>query len=209
MTTLALLIRQPKRVRIAFSDQLLEDAFQVDFLEAEQHAWDVAITRHPVEKGANIVDHIQPQPRRAIITGAVTDIPMNLVQFASAINPFSESKTETLMNLLKELYASKKLVTLATKHQTYQNMACTGISFERNTQSGSRLSYQVTFEEIQLVASLSVPNKSAAKDLTGAPKSKGAGSATQDIGKKPPVSPPVDPLANATTAAKWFGVGGT
>jgi len=209
MSTLSLLIRQPKRVRIAFSDQSLDDAFRVDFLEAEQHAWDVAITRHPVEKGANIVDHIQPQPRRAIITGAVTDIPMNLVQFASTVNPFSESKTESLMNLLRELYASKKLVTLATKHQTYESMACTGISFERNTQSGSRLSYQVTFEEIQLVESLSVPTKSASKDLTGGPKSTGVGSATQDVGKKPPVGPPVDPLANASTAAKWLGLGGT
>jgi hypothetical protein len=207
MTTLALLVRQPKRVRIGFTDELPANAVQVDFLEAETHNWDVAITRHPVEKGASIVDHIQPQPRRCVISGMVSDISLNLFEFATAINPFSESKVLSLINFLEELYSKQKLVTLATKYQTYENMAVTSITFERNARIGQRVPYQITFEEVRLVSSLVVPNISPAKDATGAPQTKGVGSATKDAGVKPPTEAPVDPLSNASDLSQLIGVG--
>lgn len=207
MTTLALLLRSPKRVQIAYTDQLLKDGVQIDFLEAENHNWDVAITRHPVEKGASIVDHIQPQPRRCVISGAVSDISLNLFEFASAVNPFSESKVVSLINFLGDLYKGQKLVTLATRYQTYTNMAVTNIAWERSARTGERVPYQITFEEVRLAASLVVPNISPAKDATGAAKSKGVGSATKDAGKKPPVPAPVDPLANGSVGTQLLGVG--
>jgi hypothetical protein len=209
MSTLALILRQRNRVKIAFTDQLLAQGVQVDFLEGEQHTWDVAITKHPVEAGGSIVDHIQPQPRRVVISGAVSDVPLNLFQFISAINPFSESRTVSLINFLRELYDDKKLVTISTRYQTYENMAVTSIAFERSPTTAERLPYQITFEEVRLVSSLVVPGISAAKDLIGAAKSKGVGSATKDVGKKPPVAAPAgtDPLKNASDLSKIIGVG--
>ena len=185
MSTLALLLKQPKQVKIGFVDALRSGDFQVDFLESEQHNWDIAITRHPVERGSKIVDHIQPQPRRCVISGVVTNTPLNLFDVvASEYNPFSTSKIVSLVNFLRDLQSSQKLVTLSTKYQTYPNMAVTNIGFSRDRTTGEKLPYTITFEEVTLVDSVVVPLASPARDGTGAPAAKGAGSATNDLGKK-------------------------
>lgn len=183
MTTLALLLRQPKQVKIGFTEDNRDDDFTVEFLESERHQWPISITRHPVEKGAKISDHIQPQPRRVTINGVTSDTSLNLFDFAT--RQFSEtSKTESLIKFLRELRDKKKLVTISTKHQTYKNMAITQITFNREAGRGDRLPYTVVAEEVTLVKSAETALTSPAKDADEAPVSKGTGSATQDLGKK-------------------------
>lgn len=208
MSTLALLIRSPDRVKIGFVDKINDDDdFTVEFLESEQHSWDVAITRHPVEVGASIVDHIQPLPRRCVIAGVTTDTPLNLFESVGNLFGSSDSKMLSLVDFLKDLYGEQGLVTLSTKYQTYDNMAVTSIAWERDKDSGDRIKYQITFEEVRLVESVSVDLVSPGKDTSGATKSSGIDSGTKDLGKKATKVAPVDPLAGGSKAARLLGVG--
>ena len=183
MTTLSLLLREPKRVNIAFIEDP-DNQLTVDFLENESHSWAVDVTRFPVEEGADISDHVQPQPRTVTINGIVNETPLGFID--AATTDYSESRTVAAVKFLRDLYARRQTVTLATKNETYDRMICTGISFARGSRTGEKLPYTVSFTEITQVKSVEVPLKSPAKDADGSRRKQGTGSGTADGGKKPP-----------------------
>jgi hypothetical protein len=46
-----------------------------DVVESEQFSTSVVVTAHPIEDGADVADHAQPQPPRIFVTGVVSESP--------------------------------------------------------------------------------------------------------------------------------------
>lgn len=62
--------RQPKHVTIG--------DIWIDVSLSETHSVSAEVTDHPVEEGANIADHIRPQPRTFSMQGFVTNTPIEV-----------------------------------------------------------------------------------------------------------------------------------
>lgn len=51
-------------------------AVEIDAILSEGHSATADVTRHPVERGADVSDHIVPHPKTLEIVGAVSDFPV-------------------------------------------------------------------------------------------------------------------------------------
>lgn len=155
-------------------------SFGVKFLQSESHDWRIDVTSHPVEKGSDITDHIQPQPRTVVISGRESEASLNLVQILSRSG---SNRVDNAKSFFHELYRSRKPVMITSRLHTYERMVATSITQSTSVGDGQSLPWSVTFQEITLAESQSIQlAKSPA--LT---KKKGTGSKTVKAGKKPPV----------------------
>ena len=58
----------------------------LDCTVTETHTATSTVTEHPVESGANITDHIRPDPVQLSITGIVSDTPIGSRQVQRAVS---------------------------------------------------------------------------------------------------------------------------
>ncbi len=58
----------------------------LDCTVTETHTATSTVTEHPVESGANITDHIRPDPVQLSITGIVSDTPIGSRQVQRSID---------------------------------------------------------------------------------------------------------------------------
>ena len=130
--------------------------YQLDGVISEQHTSTAQITKHPVEYGVNISDHVIKQPMKIIVNGVVTNSPF-LKQMLNTLpgNPsYAQQATEVLKgerarNAFKgliELQNERQPVSLQTGLLVYENMILTGVSAPNDLQDNLRV--RLTFEEI-------------------------------------------------------------
>lgn len=170
--------------------------FGIRFLESESHDWQVNVTSHPVEKGSDITDHIQPQPRSVTISSRESDASLNLLQ---TLSNSGSNRVENAKAFLLELYSSKKPVTVTTRLHTYEQMVAISITQSSAVGDGQSMPWSVTLREVEIAESTSV-------SLASLPKVKGVGAKTVKAGKKPPVpAKPAEAAKVTQTASKVKG----
>lgn len=156
------------------------DTLTLDVSLQEQHAVEADITEHPVEEGANIVDHIRQKPQMLTIEGLITNTPIpdpsaavaphtqNNVNFISRSTGDSSRSGQAYQQLMT-LFQAGKLLTVVTALKTYQNMALKSVSIPRDATTGHVLRFTATLMEVKQVASaqtVTIP-KAAPKKPTG------------------------------------------
>lgn len=145
----------------------------------EQHTYRNDVTIFPVEEGANVSDHVQPQHPRLVISGLVSNTPLldvgNLV--TSAVDTFSSSplgrallntgtRTEMALTELMKLtgweyptrtvsssYTPREVVpvTVVTGLRVYTDMVMTSLTIDRDATTGDSLPFTVEFTHIRRV----------------------------------------------------------
>lgn len=140
---------------------------ELDAAISTQHTRTVTATKHPVEKGAKITDHLRPEPEQLVIEGLVSNTPLGRTaqtravdfvgnQFATTASTPSAFGTpgyaEEAFKKLDDIAGKGVLVTIATQYMTYTDMALTSFVAPRDGSTGDALRFTATFEKIVIVS---------------------------------------------------------
>lgn len=107
---------------------------------SEEYRFNSKITSYPVERGTIISDHIINLPDSIVISGYVTDTPLNfLATFNRSISVF---------NSLIYLHETRAVVTVQTGLRQYQNMAIVSLDVPRTVQTGQSLTFNIELQRI-------------------------------------------------------------
>lgn len=136
------------------------DTLELDAAVSELGSFDSEVSEHPVERGASVVDHIRPKPVIVRIDGVVSDTPTTQAQVARAGSVLGVSLdapqlvpgyTDAVLAFLLDLRTNPRLVTIATKRRSYDDMALTSLSVPEDAATGDVLRFTATFRQVRQV----------------------------------------------------------
>ena len=162
----------------------------LDCTVTETHTATSTVTEHPVESGANITDHIRPDPVQLSITGIVSDTPIGSRQVQRSIEVGGASVQVTQQEpptsttgygraawaKLDAIRTAAKPVKVVTRDKTYENMALVSLSVPKESKTGGALNFTAQFKQVRIVY-----NRTTRVVVAKAPKSH----KKQDTGKQP------------------------
>ncbi len=102
------------------------------------------VTKHPVEEGAEVADHIQKSEAIIEITGEITNTPLHLTEEADP------RRAVTSYELLRRVADQRRTVALATPVRSYEQLAFTELSVERGSDISSEV-VRVTMTLIEII----------------------------------------------------------
>lgn len=111
-----------------------------DTMVAEEHRFTSRVTAFPVENGTIVSDHIINNPDIVILSGLVSDTPLNI--FA----PFNRSVAA--FNQLTQIHAQRQIVNVVTGIRIYRNMAITSLDVPRTIRTGQTLTFNIQLQRI-------------------------------------------------------------
>lgn len=138
----------------------------VDAIISSTHTKTVTATKHPVERGAKITDHLRPDPDVLVLEGLISDTPISREQHQRAVSFAGTSFVTTAdspavsgvagyakeaFDRLSDLAEKGVLCTIVTLYKTYSDMALTSFTAPRDAQTGDALRFSATFEKIVIV----------------------------------------------------------
>jgi hypothetical protein len=152
----------------------------LDALLREVSSHRAAVTRYPIEAGADKADHIRLEPVELEIEGLITNTPATLIdgqhsQEIAQSNPnqnviapqhwnASLSRPATNQDFCAEAYTALKqirndreIVTVVSNLDVFQNMALTLLDFPRGPETGLSLPFRAHFTQMQSAQFISLP----------------------------------------------------
>lgn len=162
----------------------------LDCTVTETHTATSTVTKHPVESGSNITDHIRPEPVQLSITGIVSDTPIGAREVQRAIEiggvsvQIKQQETPTsptgfgraAWSKLDAMRLAAKPVTVLTRDKKYESMAIVSLTVPKEAKTGGALYFTAQFEQVRIVF-----NRSTRIVVAKSPKSH----KKQDTGKQP------------------------
>lgn len=108
------------------------------------HNLPVTVTKHPIEDGTSISDHVINENMTFSVTGVVVD---------NKIADFNHSMTmEQAFSFLENLRTQRITVSLLTYNRKYSNLVISGLSFPKSL-AEKVLNVQIDLEQIRVVSS--------------------------------------------------------
>jgi RNase H-fold protein (predicted Holliday junction resolvase) len=111
-----------------------------DTMVSEEHKFSSRVTYYPVESGTIVSDHIINQPDVVVLSGLVTDTPLNI--FA----PFNRSVAA--FNQLIQIHERRTVIDVVTGLKVYKNMAITSLDVPRTIKTGQTLTFNIQLQKI-------------------------------------------------------------
>lgn len=126
-----------------------QTAYVFDCIEDITHEAEERITRNPVQTGSAISDHAYAEPMRVTAELIMSDALQSFTigQFANG-----PSRSVAAFQLLLQLKASRSVVQIATRLNTYQNMLIESVTAHEKADTRFGLSATVTFRQIILAS---------------------------------------------------------
>lgn len=135
----------------------LDTLYQLDGVIREQHTSIARVTKHPVEYGVDLTDHVIKQPMKVVVEGIVTNSPFGkqLLNRLPGDPQTAGNKAEAVLKGerarnayagLVELQNERLPISLQTGLLQYENMVLTNIAAPNDVQNNLRVT--LTFEEI-------------------------------------------------------------
>lgn len=169
---------------------------ELDTTLKEEHTADSKTTKHPVEQGVKVTDHVRPEPRELVIEGIVSNTPVTQRQYnqaSTALNPpyqmlgTSASAGTTVAKVsgwaeyvwktLVDARDKSMLFTVMANVDTYADMVMTSLKATKDAKTGDSIRLNLKFEELrQVVTGTTVV---ATKQPKGKPKVSKGTKATQ------------------------------
>lgn len=220
-----------KDKRVALSYLSGEDAealelIKIDATRAEQHTFKSKATRHEVEDGANITDHVIKTERVVSIEGIISDDPItitaaavggiagivgNLVpglggavatgavaKLGSELISSGSKPSKDAMDVFEYIREKSIPLMITTSIKTYTNMIMESFVATRTSRNSNSLDFSATFSEIRIIENEVVEIPLAATEVDGAIKEKKGG-------KKPSVEPDAQTAASGSTVLFKIG----
>jgi len=151
-------VLQPRATRgSSIVDDLGSTVFFFHATIGESHEDDADITFHPVEEGSDVTDHVQLKPFRLTLTGIVTATPLDPESLAlDAAGLVEGNRVGDAYQALKDIHASRSVVTVVTGLRSYDNMLLKSITVPRGTPRQS-IRPSLVFVQLRFADSLTVP----------------------------------------------------
>lgn len=148
---------------------LIINGFQVDAELEGNHIFDSEITEHPVESGADVVDHVRPFPIEVEVVGIVSDTPIGLIEELRGVPGAGSSHAGDALAILLEIRENREPVTIETSLQEFSNMALMSLSIPTSAQIGDTLEFRARFRQIEFITNnrttISVSEPQAARQV--------------------------------------------
>lgn len=140
---------------------------ELDATISETHTRSAQVTDHPVERGANVTDHVRIEPDGLVIEGMVSNTPLSFDQIKRYVRAggveiettnFDETPrgvrgyAERAYERLREIMDAGTVITVVTALRTYDNMVLQSLSVPVTVQSGDALRFTATFKQVVLVS---------------------------------------------------------
>ena len=132
-----------------------------DATPEESHESSADITRHPVELGVDITDHIVDQGEGLSVKGIISDTPTRVLVEQIVGGSFSLANLTSLTGdvprsiegwlRLQAMQRAGTVFNVTTSIKLYKNMSIRKLSTSRSSGGGGALSIQIDFEPIRVV----------------------------------------------------------
>lgn len=129
------------------------ETVELDSVQSETHIRHSEGTEHPVETGADIVDHVHTKPKSVTLKGQISE----LVQQAKG--GFDLDRIALARDTLERYRTEGTLVTIITGFDTYERMQIRDLEFERSPETGRSLVVSIGAKESRTVSTLRVAAK--------------------------------------------------
>ena len=136
-------------------------AVELDLILDESHSKNAQVTENPLQDGRAVSDGIYLELREGSLTGLVSNhsikhsVPPDRQTAEGLLDKAENYQLENRANQawedLKSLMDSKRLVTIVTSLEVYNNVAITSIETERDGDTGDALEIKVGFKQVQKV----------------------------------------------------------
>jgi len=134
----------------------------------ELHDWRNEVTQNPVESGSPVTDHVIERSDRLKLTGTITNSPLRGEFAGQYFGGDNESpRIQTAFDAIRELFKSRDVVVVYTKHAIYTDMVIESVSIPRNAQIGEEVQFTMELVNVRFVDTQLVklpPGISAKKD---------------------------------------------
>ena len=134
---------------------ILIDGYPIDCAITEDHTVDNEVTEHPVEKGADITDHVRARPVVVTLEGVVSDTPIGAIAGQRGARDdngrLENSPSDDARAWLLDIRNRREPVSIETSLGGYTDMLLESLSFPRSAQDGDSLYFRVTFRQASFV----------------------------------------------------------
>ncbi len=127
------------------------------------------VTKHPIETGSTITDHVFKNNTVIDVNGLITNNSIG----NSFEDDYRFNRLQTVHDLLVSLHDSRQVISISSQYKVYSNCIITSLSIPRNAQIGDSLSVSITLEQIQIVTSQFVTVSQALVDAATRNQNKG------------------------------------
>ncbi len=133
----------------------------LDVVIEESASASARMTSNPVEKGADINDHIIVDPMTFTMSGLVTDAVSNAVDgiqglTGTGVYTGKTSPSKDKWNDLLKLHAEREPFTLEQGLRSYENVVLLSLSESQNKDTSKALFFTATFQVLNLVGQSAV-----------------------------------------------------
>ena len=125
------------------------DGIEFDALITQTDSYSADVPTYPVEEGFAVSDTVILQPLELSMTLFVSNTPVTWLRRHGS----SQTRVQDVLNRLRELYFSRKPVTVSTSERTYQSMAIVSIELSKNLETGTSREIPISFREIRVTES--------------------------------------------------------
>jgi len=184
----------------------------IDATVNQDHIGSAEITKNPVEKGAQITDHVQIAPNQLLIDGIISDTPIgfpilqNVLNIVNTVTTLFGKSSRSIdgFNKLVDLKDKREPFTVITDLKRYNNMVISDLRVTRSNTTGNAIEFKASMEQIRIVSSKTSTvnsNINAGGAASGAAgNAKDLGSEAVDAGNKVTDAVPVSNPLSSTPA---------
>jgi hypothetical protein len=140
------------------------DGYPMDLAISEAHGFEASVTEHPVERGADMVDHVRARPIEIELECVVSDTPIGAI----ATDPTRQAEGQDAPLPSEDAYArlqairdARQPVTIETSLGTWTSMALVMLSVPRSRETTGGLFFTATFRQVRVVETQRVTVRTA------------------------------------------------
>jgi len=125
------------------------DKWRADVATKQKHSERYVVTKHPVEQGVDITDHVRRLSDTFSFSGLIVDSPFIPFSPAGAI-PLQLNRAHQQLQRLRDFANEREPLFIASSTKVYESMILTLIDWDRNAESGSSIPVTVKAEEVRI-----------------------------------------------------------
>jgi len=129
---------------------VLIDGYPIDITTGETHTFPLEVTSYPVEKGADIADHVRAKPMKISLECIVSDTPIGAVAGHTTRRDGSIPSGVIYQKLLKMRQDGEPLV-VSTSLDVFEDMVMSDLSIPRESGEPHQLRFKIEFTQFIFV----------------------------------------------------------
>lgn len=126
------------------------DGFTIDVAKVEQHSFENEVTSFPVEKGADVTDHVRARPISVSIDGVVSNTPIG--SRSEEGEGDGKLPVDDALAHLRSLRERREPVTIETNLGRYEDMILQSLYTPQDATTGLALRFSAVFVQLALVS---------------------------------------------------------